>query len=60
MNIIITDNSHRKDYWSRERLQTWLIVEDNGTEDGGKILAEFRDKKHAESFTAAMRWTCRY
>lgn len=58
MNVILTDNSHFRDYWSRERMTTWLVLEDNGTQDGGKIIAEFREKEHAEAFCAIKGWIC--
>lgn len=56
-NVILYDNKHAKDYWSHCPLGTWLIIEDNGTVDGGKVLAEFRFIDHAQNFIRAMGWT---
>lgn len=58
MSVILYHNRHFKDYWngSKNPLTTWMLLEDNGTEDGGEVLAEFRAKEHAKIFCAAMGW----
>ena len=56
MRVILTENTHYKDYWSSKRTETWLLIEDNGTPDGGAILAEFRETANALTFCGAMGW----
>lgn len=61
--VILTDNRHRLDYWSRDWITTWMLLENDGTKDidgtllGGKIIAEFRSDDHAIAFANAMGWS---
>jgi len=59
MKVILYDNSHRRDYWhggSAGWLTTWMLIEDDGTQDGGKLLAEFRDRADAVKAAQALDW----
>jgi hypothetical protein len=56
MRVFITENRHTRSYWSAKPVTTWLICVDDGTEDGGPVLAEFRDHDTAVRACEGIGW----
>ena len=48
-------NDHRE-FAKRTKVERVLVIEDDGTDDGGRTIAKFWDRKDAFAVAEAMGW----